>query len=1344
MARQLRNYNYKDKNVIISLFNESQSYYKKYKELIDGNSIEAQKVINTAGNKLQQSYELGLKCYLNRKYKELHDSGNISGEEYRNLTSIIENGRQPRGALVDVKYLISQMSIYAVPRMEDTDIDFELIKRNVNPISNDNKHNGNDIDVNYFEESYAEIRKFILTYIDANPPININQSSEYMNLQEACDFWEDTTKYNYCLICGKLNLDDLARRRLIYINWSLIIDFDEETQNKGLFKSYITEYGVQPNSFNVTNPRDTVFNNATKKPYWFFANGLNGVTESLVDTDRRWNQKYGAIVNDILCNYREVFSKPLKVVILNGPAKRIDKILTALDAVYEDALKLYLLSTEVQFEGIKEDYKEVLDMFPLSEYEFSQGINNFASLFHRNNIHQGFQVCGREGKIDIDLEDFSCFEIPFLGIANVEKTEDAKSSEIFYQGGRNLSWYGAQNEFAINRITQYRKYRSEIQNAYKEKTSKIIRLYHDPGAGGTTFSRCLAYNFSKEMPVLVLNSYNERITPTQTINFYKKVGMSILMVVESSVISDDELQRFNGELMAHAIPHVFLYISRIKKKYNSSDDSLRCLNDDEFMEMFEKLQPYLQEKKKTEVLKLLQRPKERYPFFMSMYTFDRDFKGVDQYISHFIIDSSSADRTKLEYISLVDWFANRSLDISFLNTYMSENEIFENATNDNLVVFNDIGHNTYVKMRHPRFAEAIIEKRIHVNGDMLLKANNLSRLLREFIKHSKMNIMYDLDSTIDVIKNLLILRDTESMVKSRFAPVIEYIRDLIPENVDDNAKYNCIGLVFKELVEVYPDEPHFRAHLSRYYSHIEKNYEKGISEARKAVNVAERQGEHDTLLYHIYGMSIRKFVEQKLYKEAKECKLFNESKLLEEKLIEIKNYLALASEQFEKVRSTNNKIAGYVSDIEMCIAVVDFGKELYNKSTETFVAQHKESWMMMYYDRALTLLEGFRTIQVEEDTEFYKVRLQVRCVEALQDMIYGIEATVDMWKSYLDKAEEMQKPVVRRFIARAKEKEYLLNKDTDKEEIKEILTLMEQNINQEPNNGANIRIWFNALRKLDDENTDILLDDALQKLTTWKQIGDNLEAYYYYFVLMCIKAIEGSSRAEAVIPELQEELKTKTAHMPNNRVIYEWLGVGKGINRLINSYEQVEGKYHKKSLGVIEKEAYYLEGRITKYKSDRSAQIRAYNMEVFFSPSGQNSQSTPEDVNKKVKFILGFSYDGLRALNRSVQIIDCSQESEEEVLIGKYIRCSVIGPDNSGNYLKVKLLDYRNAFGSIHSSKLPDGKDVYDYENQDVFYAEVIGEKYVERESKNYFQLTLRKKELSEWQKKLLETTKKM
>ena len=46
---------------------------------------------------------------------------------------------------------MNQMSIYAVPQMQDTDIDFELIKRNTRPIYNENKHIGNDVNVNYFK-----------------------------------------------------------------------------------------------------------------------------------------------------------------------------------------------------------------------------------------------------------------------------------------------------------------------------------------------------------------------------------------------------------------------------------------------------------------------------------------------------------------------------------------------------------------------------------------------------------------------------------------------------------------------------------------------------------------------------------------------------------------------------------------------------------------------------------------------------------------------------------------------------------------------------------------------------------------------------------------------------------------------------------------------------------------------------------------------------------------------------------------------------------------------------------------------------------------------------------------
>ncbi len=1343
-----KKYSYKDKKVIISLFNESQSRYKKYLEMAEGNVIEAQKELNTAGNKLQQAFELGLKCYLNMRYRALFNEKVMTWREHDNLVKIIENGRQTNGQMVDLRYLYDQMKLYADPTMNGSGVNFGLIRRNNQFIYNDNKHQGNNVDVLKFEDSYAEIRKYIVVYIDENPPIQTIQAPEYLNLQQACDFWDRNSRYNYCLICEKMDLDMMNLRRILYINWSLIIDFDACTSKDGLIYAYQNEYNIQPNYFDINNPKQTMFNVASSVPYWFLANGLEDIPESVTDSDRKWNQKYGAQLFESFSRYRESFSKPIKVIILNGRMKRIESILMALDAVYEDKLKVYLLSSEVQFDELKDSYKEIMECYPMTEHEFAQGINNFSTLFSRNILVNEYCICGKDGKVGIVLEDYSCFEIPYLGIADSQCDEIEKDREAFYQGRCVLSWYGAQNGFAINRIRQYRRIKKEIVDASIETTSKIIELRHEPGAGGTTLARFIAYELSKEMPVVLLSVYNEKISPKQIINMYKQVRMSILIVVESSLISVENLQKFNGELMANAVPHVFLYVKRLGKKAKSTDDDLKVLIDSEFSDMLAKLKPYIDEEKQIDVKNLAMIMPERYPFFMALKAFDEKFEGVRDYIKHYMFNISPNDKQNLLYISLVDRFANKLLDINFLTNYDKEDPIgiFEDNVNKNLIAISEAGRNQYVKIRHPRFAEEIIEDRIGTESDVggKIVAENLSTLLREFIKYSKQNIMYDLDSTIDILKSLLILRDTNSLVNNKFSPVIEYMKRVIPSNVEDNAKYNSIGLIFKELVQVYPDEAHFRAHLSRYYTYIEKNYEKGIQEAKAAVELAEQQGIYDSLLYHISGMSIRRYVEQKLFQGACDCHKYNEEKLCEEKIIDIQEQLARASELFQKVRNTNNKVAGYISDIEMCIAVVDFGKEIYSCSTEEFVKQYKESWFMSYYDRALTLMEGFRNIQVEEDTEFYKIRLETRCNESLQDMLYNIENTVLMWEEYLAKANDEQKPVIRRFIARAKEKQLYDGGEISCKNVENVLKLMEENIKQEPSNGANIRIWFNALRYSKENNSDILLDEAIQKLGTWRTLGDNFEAYYYYFVLICIKAIEGSSRAESVIPDLQEQLKNKTAHMPNNRVIYEWLGAGKGVGRLINAYVMKNGKSHKRSLEDIEEQACCIEGRISKYRSDRSAQIRAYNMEVFFSPSGQMIQSTAEDINKKVEFILGFSYDGLRALNKSVKLCGNADEKQEDSLNGKVVRCSVVGRDMSENYLKVKFVDYRNTFGSVHISELPDKKTIFEYNVGDIIHGTVVGERYVEREKKTYYQLRMKEEELEGWQEQLSQIKKSL
>lgn len=1343
MAKK-KHFNYKDPNIIYSIFNHSRTAYEAYCELVDGNLQYAQEQLNTAGTKLYQAYELALKCYLDKKYKNLYEEKILSWKKYDQLRRCIESGKQSNGSMVDVRYLYDQMCKYATPHPTVSKINFEIIKNNAKSVNNQNKHLGNDIDEEKYKESFSEIRKFIIVYLDPNPPIQIMESPQYSSLQEACDYWKNDSRFNYCLISDKNVTEIDVLQRIMYIDWSLVFDFDSDSEINGLAKAYSIEHHQQANRFNPENPIITEINSISEIPYWFYAGGLSDLPNSLVSNERQWRQKYGSKLTDCLKKYHASYSKPLKVIILGGPAKRVKDIVDALDSVYdENGIELYLLSAEVQYEDIREEYEDIMNYYPLSVEEFSSGINNYASLFNKEDEISDYQIVSKDGYTDIKPSDYSLYELLYYGIADRENiNEDDVRPDAFYQGKCPLSWYGVKHEFAINRVVQYRDLKKKIQNATSDTTSKVIELRHEPGAGGTTLARMIAYELSKEMPVVILNAYNDKLSYQQLQNLYRKVRMSILIVVESSLISNEELSKLIEELMAHAVPHVILHVNRLRSKTKKTDKDVLSLTDFEFNEMYQKLEVYMDDDKKEIVKKLSLNPVDRYPFFVSLYTFEEEFCGVSNYIQHFITNISQNDREVLEYISLVDKFANRLLDVNFFQIVDKTDPmgVFADPTNKSLITLVRKGKNDYLKIRHIKFADEILGNRIGVNAGAseYQKALNMSNLLREFIKFSKHQIMFDLDSTIDILKNLLILRDANSLIKDRFAPVISYIIEMLPEDRSGD-KYNVIGVVFKDLVDTYPEEAHFKAHLSRYYTHIEGNYQRGIEEAKGAIELSESQGLQDALLYHIAGMSIRKYVEKKLFQQVIDLKAFGENEEADNVINEIQKMLKEASKYFEKVRDTNNKVAGYISDVEMCIELIDFEKKFIGCSTEVLLRDYKDSWFMEYYDRALTLLEGFKSLQVEEETEFNKIRLSVKSSESLQDMMNNIEMTVSMWEKYLSQADELRKPVVRRFIARAKQNQIQDETSRDAKTVEYVMKLMEDNIKQEPDNGSNIRIWFNALRFCENRNPEILLDDAIEKLGVWKRLGNNYEAYYYFFILMCIKAIEGGSRAEALIPSLQEELKIKTSHMPNNRVIYEWLGPGKGVNRLINSYYRVNGIDRKRSIEEIEDKAEYIGGRISKYSSDRSAQIRSHNMEVFYSPSMQIEQTTQEDIGKQVQFILGFSYDGLRALNRSVKLVENDQDTVDELFIGKMVRCQVIGLDRSQNYLKMKFMDYQNQMGSIFRTEVEDGDNIQNYENKQIIWARIIDKRYNSNDQRYYWQLSLKREEsvMDEWQKKL-------
>lgn len=123
-------------------------------------------------------------------------------------------------------------------------------------------------------------------------------------------------------------------------------------------------------------------------------------------------------------------------------------------------------------------------------------------------------------------------------------------------------------------------------------------------------------------------------------------------------------------------------------------------------------------------------------------------------------------------------------------------------------------------------------------------------------------------------------------------------------------------------------------------------------------------------------------------------------------------------------------------------------------------------------------------------------------------------------------------------------------------------------------------------------------------------------------------------------------------------------------------------------------------------------------------------------------YLVGISKNDRKTLEY-ISLVDWFANKTLDVSFLNLYDDTVIGSDSAGNYLKVKLCEYRNAIGSIHSNELPEGKTVFDYKHQDIIYGKIIGEKFVEKEGRIYYQIRLKTEEMTDWQRKLSEYGKK-
>ena len=156
------------------------------------------------------------------------------------------------------------------------------------------------------------------------------------------------------------------------------------------------------------------------------------------------------------------------------------------------------------------------------------------------------------------------------------------------------------------------------------------------------------------------------------------------------------------------------------------------------------------------------------------------------------------------------------------------------------------------------------------------------------------------------------------------------------------------------------------------------------------------------------------------------------------------------------------------------------------------------------------------------------------------------------------------------------------------------------------------------------------------------------------------------------------------------------------------------------------KEMLLLIGRISNnYVNDSHAYLTYRGVEVYFNPSSTKGEIDSSKIHQRVKFGVGFSYDGPRAYNTSIRLLGKDEYMEEvrPLTTGMLVKCEVV--KNVSFFTQVRIIGY-DIDGCIHISEYSDKyNDNQRPKNGTVLDVKLLNEKYDEKKGKNIWMATM-------------------
>lgn len=778
---------------------------------------------------------------------------------------------------------------------------------------------------------------------DENDVSTLCASSEFINSE---DLWEGFVKYtNYVPILitdDKYSMENIQQlKNLCGIDWQMVIDIGMETAELCIYKCFLDNYLLK-----IVKKINII----AKEKAEVFINTLNVITvRKAVESSYSglW-RSYGGVVIDAL---KKMFSANPQVPVVfvfdcskDSLAFRNQLINSLCDLKLPGSTRIISLRAEFSKE-IKDEIKELED---LHKWRFVECAG--ANLTHVAQVCETYLnkadseerfaklpsingICTFSEKDLINFE--SCVELVYSGCERIRGSESEYKGldmsgmgeslgEAFYKGNE-VTWNDIANHRDLDLLdtNSYKKSCEKLEKLLEDKSPRIktTLLLHGAGAGGTTLSKRILWDFREQVPCVRLKKYSPQIASI-LLEIYQRTGKCILLAVESgsTVISEEELHKLKQSVDAENGRMVILLVKRASS--NGPEDQLEekqvvfaTLGDTmpisiarNFRDTFNNYA--IKRENKSERLILLESitgddnyKEQRSPFFYGFYTFQEEYQLIGS-LSRTVSECNSNERILLNNLALVTYFSqNICVTFSELRWLLNQQGIEDI---DNVYILLEKLPSALLKLttirdKGLRLCHKVIAERIllllYIPEEESGKVENVVfKATKVFIQ--SVGEMYDNDSEYanNILKELIIDRayiDSEQR-KTRFSALVE----TIPFWTDKKA-------LFDLLIEKFPKNPHYYNHLARLLATGDKSngispqYEEAEKKAEMAIEIATTaKSTHETTLGCIYGQWILNDIDV----ERKNKKNGRLSSKYPELITDINVRYGLAKAQFSKAR----------------------------------------------------------------------------------------------------------------------------------------------------------------------------------------------------------------------------------------------------------------------------------------------------------------------------------------------------------------------------------------------------------------------------------------------------------